>query len=167
MANTVSPTAAYWRERVVRQQRSGVGVRGFCRANGYAEHAFYWWRAKLGLSPARGRKKMGTSKGVEFARVVVEPFPGGGGRDAGDTSAGAGDAQSSGQSGVHSSASGIVEPPVASVVEPLRLMLAGGRQLVLPTSMPIEQVARLVRAIEGACPEPARRELVERVEGAT
>ncbi len=44
----------------------------------------------------------------------------------------------------------VVEPPAPAVAEPLRLTLLGGRELTLPASMPVEQVARLVRAIEGA-----------------
>jgi hypothetical protein len=32
--------------------------------------------------------------------------------------------------------------------EPLRLRLAGERELILPVSMPIEQVAELIHAIE-------------------
>jgi hypothetical protein len=36
------------------------------------------------------------------------------------------------------------------VAEPMRLTLAGGRELALPASMPVEQVAHLLRAIEGA-----------------
>ena len=56
----------------------------------------------------------------------------------------------------------VVEPAATpALAEPLRLMLLGGRELTLPASMPVEQVARLVRAIEtadagedrGACPE--------------
>jgi hypothetical protein len=35
-----------------------------------------------------------------------------------------------------------------SITEPLRLRFAGGHELILPASMPIEQVARLVHAIE-------------------
>jgi len=35
-----------------------------------------------------------------------------------------------------------------STAEPLRLRLAGQRELILPASMPIEQVAKLVHAIE-------------------
>ena len=34
--------------------------------------------------------------------------------------------------------------------EPMRLRLAGGRELHLPASMPVEHVAKLVRAIEVA-----------------
>jgi len=36
-----------------------------------------------------------------------------------------------------------------STAEPLRLRLAGERELILPASMPLEQVAKLVHAIEG------------------
>jgi hypothetical protein len=39
----------------------------------------------------------------------------------------------------------VVHPPTA---EPLRLRFAGGHELILPASMPIEQVAKLVHAIE-------------------
>ena len=42
----------------------------------------------------------------------------------------------------------VVESPAPVVAEPLRLTLAGGRELAMPASMPVEQIARLVRAIE-------------------
>ncbi len=118
MDSKIGQTAALWRERVVRQQRSGVGVRGWCRANGCGEHAFYVWRAKLGLSPARGSTPRGRGgEPIGFARVVVDASPRVmSGRDS------------------------------AAIV----LSLLGGRELALPGSMPIEQIARLVRAIEGA-----------------
>jgi hypothetical protein len=35
-----------------------------------------------------------------------------------------------------------------STTEPLRLRFTGGHELILPASMPLEQVAKLVRAIE-------------------
>ena len=38
----------------------------------------------------------------------------------------------------------------SAAVEPIRLQLAGRRELVLPASMPLERVAKLVRAIEAA-----------------
>jgi hypothetical protein len=41
-------------------------------------------------------------------------------------------------------------PRVAEASLPMSLRLAGGRELVLPASMPLEQVARLVILIEGA-----------------
>jgi hypothetical protein len=113
MAAKTSPTAELWRERILAQQASGQSVRGWCRANDCPEHGFYWWRAKLGLSPAskrkRGRRKPAS---VAFARVAVEP-------------------------------------PAPVAAEPMRLTLAGGRELALPASMPVEHIARLLRAIEG------------------
>ena len=39
----------------------------------------------------------------------------------------------------------IVEAPPIGSCEPIRLSLAGGRELTLPASMPVEQIARLVR----------------------
>lgn len=39
----------------------------------------------------------------------------------------------------------VVHSPTA---EPLRFRFAGGQELILPASMPFEQVAKLVRAIE-------------------
>lgn len=42
----------------------------------------------------------------------------------------------------------VVEPTAPATAEPILLIFAGGRQLTLPASMPVEQVARLVRAIE-------------------
>ena len=44
----------------------------------------------------------------------------------------------------------VVEPPPPVAAEPMRLTLAGGRELALPASMSVEHIARLLRAIEGA-----------------
>jgi hypothetical protein len=100
-----------WRRRVDDQRASGQSVRAWCKANDSQEGSFYWWRARLGLSPRKRRPSKpakARSTPLAFAQVVV-----------------------------HS--------PTA---EPLRLRLAGDRELILPASMPLEQVARLVRAIE-------------------
>jgi hypothetical protein len=106
MEATSNGTAQAWRERITSQKASGQSIRGWCRDNGQHEHAFYWWRARLGLSPRSARKRR-LVKPVRFAEVVVNH------------------------------------------VEPVCLRLAGGRELVLPASMGVEQVAKLVRAIEG------------------
>jgi hypothetical protein len=48
-----------------------------------------------------------------------------------------------------SSLASLAEPPVASPVEPILLRLAGGRELVLPMSMPAREIAGLIRELEG------------------
>lgn len=110
--------AHLWRGRIAAQQASGESIRAWCRGNGCHEHSFYWWRAKLGLSPVRRSRRQGV-RSLEFAKLVVaDPV------------------------------AEQVEPPAVSDVEPIRLTLAGGRELVLPATMRVEQVARLVHAIE-------------------
>jgi hypothetical protein len=106
-------TAAIWRERIAAHRESGLSIRAWCRDNGYGEHLFYSWRAKLGLRPheatARGGlESLATVESILFAEVVI-----------------------------------------ATAAQPLCLKLAGGRELVPPASMPIEQVARLLRLVEG------------------
>jgi transposase-like protein len=36
-----------WRERIAEQERSGLSARRFCRQQGIAEHALYYWRRRL------------------------------------------------------------------------------------------------------------------------
>ena len=106
-----SKAAEVWHERVVAQQASGQAVRAWCRAHGCPEHGFYWWRAKLGLSPATSvRRQRRRTRAVHFAEVVV----------------------------------------ARSEAEPIVLRLRGGRELILPASMPVASVAELLRAVEGA-----------------
>lgn len=104
MEAKTSGKADAWRKHIAAQQASGQSVRAWCRQNDSAEHAFYWWRAKLGLSPRKQRP----DKPLSFAQVVVQP----------------------------------------SAVEPLRLRLPGARELILPATMPLEQVAKLLRLLE-------------------
>ena len=123
MEATVDDKAEMWRDRIEAQRGSGQSVRGWCKANDSREHSFYWWRARLGLSPAR-RPAGQPFKPVAFARVVVRPR-----------------------------GSGWVVPPSAAEAKPaaaeaLRLRLGGERELIFPACMPLEQVAKLVRAIE-------------------
>jgi hypothetical protein len=108
-----SKTADVWRERVVAQQASGQAIRAWCKGNGCHEHAFYWWRSKLGLSPrcGNGGRRRRQPNALRFAEVVIDPRP---------------------------------------AAEAIVLRLGGGRELVLPASMPAESVAKLVRSIEGA-----------------
>ena len=103
-----------WRRRIDNQRASGQSVRAWCEANDAQEGSFYWWRARLGLSPGKRRirrpLKSEEAKPVPlaFAQVVVHP----------------------------------------STAEPLCLRFAGQRELILPASMPLQQVAVLVHAIE-------------------
>jgi len=105
---------------VLAQRASGQSVRGWCRTNDCPEHGFYWWRANLGLSPVASGRRRRVRTAASVGFARV-----------------------------------VVEPPAPAAPglaasEPLRLTLAGGRELTLPASMPVEHVARLVRAIEAA-----------------
>jgi hypothetical protein len=104
MEAKINGKADAWRKRIAAQQASGQSVRAWCRQNDCAEHAFYWWRARLGLSNGKRRP----AKPLGFAQVIVNQ-------------------------------------PTA---EPVRLRLAGQRQLIFPTTMPLEQVAKLLRLLE-------------------
>jgi hypothetical protein len=116
-----SETAAAWRERIKQQQAGTDSIRSWCRANGCQEHSFYWWRSRLGLSPRPGRLRR--SKALPaFAEVVIAE-PG-------------------------AAAAELIEPSEAIALEPMRLRLLGGRELVLPASMSDQRVAALVCLIE-------------------
>jgi hypothetical protein len=104
MEAKINGKADAWRKHIKTQQTSGQSVRAWCRQSDCAEHAFYWWRAKLGLSPSKRR----AGKPLAFAQVVLQR-------------------------------------PAA---EPLRLRLAGARELIFPATMPLEQVAKLLRLLE-------------------
>ncbi len=65
--------ASVWRQRVTAQQAAGESIRDWCKANGCHEHAFYWWRAMLGLSPLSGSKRRRRVIQPKFAEVVVDP----------------------------------------------------------------------------------------------
>jgi hypothetical protein len=73
MEATVDGKAVIWRGRIEAQRASGQSVRACCRANGSREHSFFWWRARLGLSPAR-RPAGQPSKPIAFARVIIEEY---------------------------------------------------------------------------------------------
>jgi len=67
--------ASVWRQRVTAQQADGESIRDWCKSNGCHEHAFYWWRARLGLSPVSGLKRRRRIVQPKFAEVVVDSTP--------------------------------------------------------------------------------------------
>jgi hypothetical protein len=112
--------AESWRQRVAAQQASGQSIRVWCREHGCHEHAFYWWRAKLGLSPVTTRKPRRRVAGVTpvgFARIVVK--------------------------------AGQLRDRM-NPADAIRVSLLGGREVTVPLSMPVEDIGKLLRAIEGA-----------------
>jgi hypothetical protein len=68
--SAVEDKANLWRDRIDAQRGSGQSVRAWCQANNAREHSFYWWRARLGLSPAK-RSSRQRSKPIAFAQVVL------------------------------------------------------------------------------------------------
>jgi hypothetical protein len=44
-----------WRQRMERQQASGLSVAEFCRRENLSPHGFYVWRRKLGSTPSTRR----------------------------------------------------------------------------------------------------------------
>ena len=123
MESLSSETAAAWRERIEKQQAGGESIRRWCRANGCQEHSFYWWRSRLGLSPKPARTRRRKPRPA-FAEVLIAERRG-------------------------LKAKELVESTAAGAIEPIRLRLGGGRELVLPASMSDQRVASLVGLIEG------------------
>jgi hypothetical protein len=105
MEVTSNGTADAWRERITSQRASGQSIRAWCRENHHHEHAFYWWRSRLGLSP-KSTRKLRQAKAIQFDEVVVNR------------------------------------------AEPMCLRLGRGRELVLPATMPVQQLVTLIRAME-------------------
>ncbi len=67
--------ADVWRQRITSQQSAGDSIRDWCEANGCHEHAFYWWRSRLGLSPVSGSKRGRQVMPPKFAELVVGSTP--------------------------------------------------------------------------------------------
>ncbi len=121
MAEAISATAEVWRERIVAQQAGWQSIRALCKENGWHEHAFYWWRSSLGLSPVsvirrRHRPKMPAG----FTEVVVDRT---------------------------ASSASLIE---SVAVEPIRLCLGGGRELSMPLEQ-VAKLAGLIEAGPRAC----------------
>lgn len=124
MESAAGGLAEVWRERIAAQQVSGQSIRVWCRDNAQHEHAFYSWRSRLGLSPGPSRSRRCKVAQVGFAEVVVDRP-------------------------IAKLPAAVAAKPLASVIEPIRVRLGGGRELVLPASMLNERVAALIHLIEG------------------
>lgn len=118
-----------WRNILKQFADSGQSVRAFCAARGLKETAFYFWRREIqrrdGQRPAR-RPRVASRTSTRFRARSPRP--------------------------VAFTEVLVRSPQSPSPVEGLRLILSHGRELILPASMAIEQVARLVHAIETASP---------------
>jgi transposase-like protein len=115
-----------WLERIVAQRASGQSICGWCKANGCAEHAFYYWRRRLGKQPPGV-----PSAGSRDRRALPEVASRAAGKPMGFAEV-------------------LATLPVAQSMNSsvILLRLGGQRELVLPAAMDVEQIAKLVRAIE-------------------
>jgi hypothetical protein len=51
-----------WRDRIRRQERSGLTIRAFCEQEDLAVHQFSWWRGELKRRRAKSVKKNPSSR---------------------------------------------------------------------------------------------------------
>jgi hypothetical protein len=72
-AESKSDLADAWRQRITAQQTAGLPIRAWCKQNRCHEHAFYWWRARLGLSPRPAVKRRPFP--AQFAEAVMDSAP--------------------------------------------------------------------------------------------
>jgi hypothetical protein len=57
----------FWRERLLRQQRSGLSIRAFCQEHDIAIATFYMWRSRIG----RRERPVGTA--AQFVELRAVP----------------------------------------------------------------------------------------------
>jgi hypothetical protein len=66
-----------WRDRIDRQQRSGLRIPAFCQQHGIVAQQFYWWRRELERrvrKVARSKKRFLRAK--KARRAVAGDIPG-------------------------------------------------------------------------------------------
>jgi hypothetical protein len=119
----VNGTAEVWRERIAAQRTSGRSIRGWCRDNDLHEHAFYTWRSRLGLSPRPSARRHSGQRPATGLSKELE-----------------------------FAEAVVVDPIPARHSESISLRLGAGRELLLPMSMPVDSIAKLIHAIEGKSP---------------
>ncbi len=135
----LKPLAELWQERIAQQRQAMLSVAHFCKLNGLSRHSFYRWRRRFAFDAAAE-----SDAAVCSADAVCSA------EDLRSADLRSADPPSAVVEGLASSSpeGGFAAVLVSLGVEPLRLKLAGGRELILPSSMPPESIARLVREIE-------------------
>jgi len=138
--------AQRWRRRLDEQLASGLSVALWCRNNGCRRQSFYYWQSRLEHrgtacpqksnvdgSASCPREAQPTREAMDRFVELVDRLP---------------------AAGPLAPQEPLAFGPLAG--EPLRLRLAGGRELLLPASMPTASLAQLLRALEGSCAPWAR-----------
>lgn len=111
----------FWRDTLRRHKGSGLTVRAFCAKEQLAETAFHAWRRILRERDAERRQDR------PVAPATVAPAPAFVPVVVRET-----------------------ERPEPAAAADIVIELRGGRAMRLPASMPAEQLARMVHAIEGS-----------------
>lgn len=71
-----------WRNRIRRQQQSGLSIRAFCGEESLSEASFHWWRRELArrkaqspVRPSTGRQQplLALPEVAQFVPVTVAP----------------------------------------------------------------------------------------------
>ena len=71
-----------WRDRINRQQQSGLSIRAFCAEESLSEASFHWWRRELARrkaqsrvrrSPGRHQPSLALTEVAQFVPVTVAP----------------------------------------------------------------------------------------------
>ena len=122
-----------WRVVIEAQRGSGLGVEAYCRQQQITPSCFYLWRRFLSqttgaASPWMGQKRWRQSISSVGLAPAIEGFAAV--RVAAQTNA-----------------------PRTLGDESNRLSLSGGRELILPVSMPVQWLAELLMALELSGPE--------------
>ena len=122
-----------WRKRLARHRSSAMSVRAFCRREGLAETAFYFWRREIALRDAESASQQQRRPGF------VQLLPGGS------------------AAGVAGPGTLAPAPPVAATVPAaaevcsaaIELCLGGNRRLLIRDGFDAALLARVVAALEG------------------
>ena len=115
----VARTREQWQALIDAQAASGQGVEPYCRQHGITTSCFYRWRRFLSGASGAATPWAGHKKRRPAGPVGFAQVKVGEGR-----------------------------PAVPASAEPMRLRLAGGRELVLAASTPAARVAELLLALE-------------------